>query len=85
MLISVTLYCLWMLHYSLNVHFQERVGRRCGGLRVLNSYWVAQDSTYKYYEVILMDPSHKVSMTVGRQNELELKLSVQQVELDSWL
>ncbi|KOB74956.1 Ribosomal protein L15 [Operophtera brumata] len=37
----------------------ERVGRRCGGLRVLNSYWVAQDSSYKYFEVILVDPSHK--------------------------
>lgn len=41
--------------------FQERVGRRCGGLRVLNSYWVAQDSSYKYFEVILIDPSHNVS------------------------
>lgn len=38
---------------------EERVGRRCGGLRVLNSYWVAQDSTYKYYEVIMVDPAHK--------------------------
>ncbi|KAH7936011.1 hypothetical protein HPB52_016416 [Rhipicephalus sanguineus] len=38
---------------------QERVGRRCKALRVLNSYWVAQDSTYKYYEVILVDPFHK--------------------------
>ncbi|KAH8035880.1 hypothetical protein HPB51_010632 [Rhipicephalus microplus] len=28
-------------------------------LRVLNSYWVAQDSTFKYYEVILVDPFHK--------------------------
>jgi len=62
--------CLWLytvcgcgITVCLNVHFQERVGRRCGGLRVLNSYWVAQDSSYKYYEVILMDPSHKVSMT----------------------
>jgi large subunit ribosomal protein L15e len=36
-----------------------RVGRRCGGLRVLNSYWVAQDSTFKFYEVILVDPFHK--------------------------
>uniref|UniRef100_A0A1B0D3P8 Ribosomal protein L15 n=1 Tax=Phlebotomus papatasi TaxID=29031 RepID=A0A1B0D3P8_PHLPP len=35
----------------------ERVGRRLGSLRVLNSYWVAQDSSYKYYEVILIDPS----------------------------
>lgn len=43
-----------------NFFFQERVGRRCGGLRVLSSYWVAQDSSYKYYEVILVDPAHKV-------------------------
>ena len=28
-------------------------------MRVLNSYWVCQDSTYKYYEVILVDPHHK--------------------------
>jgi len=38
---------------------EERAGRRCSGLRVLNSYWVAQDSTYKYFEVILVDPAHK--------------------------
>lgn len=45
-------------------YLQERVGRRCGGLRVLNSYWVAQDSSYKYFEVILIDPSHKVNTTI---------------------
>jgi hypothetical protein len=28
---------------------EERVGRAIGGLRVLNSYWIAQDGTYKYY------------------------------------
>lgn len=28
-------------------------------MRVLNSYWINQDSTYKYYEVILVDPQHK--------------------------
>eukprot|EP00051_Salpingoeca_urceolata_P026156 m.476298 g.476298 ORF g.476298 m.476298 type:complete len:205 (-) comp20490_c0_seq1:59-673(-) len=38
---------------------EERVGRKCGNLRVLNSYWVAQDSTYKFFEVILVDPQHK--------------------------
>merc|ERR1711879_821726 len=38
---------------------EERVGRKCGGLRVLNSYWVAQDSTYKWFEVIMVDPFHK--------------------------
>jgi Ribosomal L15 len=38
---------------------EERVGRRCGNLRVLNSYWINQDGVYKYYEVILVDPNHK--------------------------
>ena len=38
---------------------EERVGKRCGNLRVLNSYWVNQDGVYKYYEVILVDPNHK--------------------------
>jgi len=36
------------------------LGKKLGGLRVLNSYWVAQDSSYKYYEVILVDIFHKV-------------------------
>merc|ERR1739838_1135131 len=34
---------------------EERVGRRLKGLRVLSSYWVGQDSTYKYFEVIMVD------------------------------
>ena len=37
---------------------EERVGRVCGNLRVLNSYWINADSTWKYYEVILVDPQH---------------------------
>ena len=37
---------------------EERVGKICGGLRVLNSYWVGQDSIYKFFEVILVDPQH---------------------------
>ncbi len=44
---------------SLRSTAEERVGRRCGNLRVLNSYWVNQDGVYKYYEVILVDPNHK--------------------------
>lgn len=28
---------------------------------MLNSYWVSQDSSNKYFEVILVDPSHNVS------------------------
>ena len=38
---------------------EERIGRRCGGLRVLGSYWVGQDSSYKYFEIILVNPAHK--------------------------
>lgn len=44
---------------SLKVTAEERVGRRCANLRVLNSYWINQDSTYKYFEIILVDPQHK--------------------------
>ena len=44
---------------SIRAVAEERVGRRCPNLRVLNSYWVNQDATFKYYEVILVDPSHK--------------------------
>jgi large subunit ribosomal protein L15e len=44
---------------SLRSTAEERVGRRCSNLRVLNSYWINQDSTYKYYEIILVDPQHK--------------------------
>ncbi|XP_072045200.1 large ribosomal subunit protein eL15-like [Amphiura filiformis] len=44
---------------SLQSVAEERAGRKCGALRVLNSYWIAEDSTYKYYDVILIDPFHK--------------------------
>ena len=37
---------------------EERVGRHVGNLRVLNSYWVGQDSTFKFFEVICVDPAH---------------------------
>jgi len=47
---------------------EERVGRRCGNLRVLNSYWINVDSTYKYYEVILVDPSHNAIRNDPRIN-----------------
>merc|ERR1711868_318752 len=46
---------------SLRTTAEERVGRRAANLRVLNSYWINQDSTYKYYEVILVDPRTRPS------------------------
>ena len=38
---------------------ETRAGRRFANMRVLNSYWINQDTTYKYFEVILVDPQHK--------------------------
>jgi len=44
---------------SIQAIAEGRVGKRCSGLRVLSSYWVNDDSTYKFFEVILVDPAHK--------------------------
>ena len=30
---------------------EERVGSKFSNMRVLNSYWINQDATFKYYEV----------------------------------
>ena len=37
---------------------EERVGRHFPNLEVLNSYWVGEDGKHKFYEVIMLDPSH---------------------------
>ena len=37
---------------------EERVNRHFPNLEVLNSYWVGQDGKHKFYEVIMLDPSH---------------------------
>ena len=47
---------------------EERVGRRCTNLRVLNSYWVGQDAVSKFFEVILVDPAHKAIQNDPRIN-----------------
>mmetsp|Transcript_7103 Transcript_7103/g.16854 ORF Transcript_7103/g.16854 Transcript_7103/m.16854 type:complete len:206 (+) Transcript_7103:63-680(+) len=47
---------------------EERVGRKCGSLRVLNSYWVAADGIYKWYEVICVDPFHQAIRNDPRLN-----------------
>ncbi|MFQ3308050.1 MAG: large subunit ribosomal protein L15e [Candidatus Nanohaloarchaea archaeon] len=35
---------------------EERSTKKFENLEVLNSYWVAEDGTYKWYEVLLVDP-----------------------------
>ncbi len=39
---------------------EERVARKFPNLEVLNSYWVGEDGKNKFYEIILVDPSHPV-------------------------
>ncbi|KAM5272687.1 LOW QUALITY PROTEIN: large ribosomal subunit protein eL15-like [Ctenodactylus gundi] len=33
----------------------------CGALRVTNSYWVGEDSTGKFFQVMITDPFHKAT------------------------
>nr|GLL17054.1 60S ribosomal protein L15 [Ipomoea trifida] len=49
---------------------EERAGRKLGGLKVLNFYWINEDSTYKYYEVILVDLAHAAIRNDPRINWL---------------
>ena len=57
---------------KLNKNYQSvaesRVGKRVGNLRVLNSYWVNQDSTFKWFEVICVDPQSKTVRNDPRIN-----------------
>ncbi|KAL9665660.1 hypothetical protein QQ045_021081 [Rhodiola kirilowii] len=47
---------------------EERAGRKLGGLKVLNSYWINEDSTYKYFEVMLVDAAHNAIRNDPRIN-----------------
>ena len=38
---------------------EEHVGRDFKTLHLLNSYWVSQDSTYNFFEIIMVDPYNK--------------------------
>lgn len=48
------------LRKSYQLISEERAARKFNNLTVLNSYWVAEDGKYYWYEVILVDPSHPV-------------------------
>ena len=37
---------------------EERASRKFANLRVLNSYWVGEDGSQKWHEVVLVDPNH---------------------------
>ncbi len=50
----------YKLAKSLRLIAEERAARRFPNLEVLNSYWVWEDGRYKWFEVIMVDPSHPV-------------------------
>ncbi len=45
---------------SLRFIAEERAARKFPNLEVLNSYWVWEDGRHKWFEVIMVDPSHPV-------------------------
>merc|ERR1740121_2664944 len=58
----------WKHARNLKSIAEERVGRKIGSLRVLNSYWVTQDAVNKWYECIMVDPMHKAIRDDARIN-----------------
>ncbi|OIR57418.1 MAG: 60S ribosomal protein L15 [Amphiamblys sp. WSBS2006] len=47
---------------------EKKVGKHCANMRVLNSYWVAEDIHNRYYEVILVDPAHNAIRNSPEEN-----------------
>jgi len=45
-------------HKSTQLIAEERAARKYPNLVVLGSYWVGEDGTYKWYEVVMIDPHH---------------------------
>jgi large subunit ribosomal protein L15e len=43
---------------SLRLIAEERAARKFPNLEVLNSYWVGEDGRSKWFEVLMVDPSH---------------------------
>jgi len=48
---------------SIRLIAEERTAKKFPNLEVLNSYWVGEDGRHKWYEVIMLDPSHPVIKT----------------------
>lgn len=45
---------------SIKLIAEERANRKYSNLEVLNSYFVGQDGTHKWFEIIFVDPQHPV-------------------------
>lgn len=57
-----------ILNKSIQRIAEERAAKKHPNLEVLNSYWVGEDGTDKFFEVILVDPSHPVIAADPRIN-----------------
>ena len=53
---------------SLRLIAEEKAARKYPNLEVLNSYLVADDGVYKYFEVIMVDPHHPVILSDKKIN-----------------
>lgn len=49
-------------HKSMLLIAQERAAKKFPNLRTLNGYWIGEDGQSKWFEIILVDPSHPVIM-----------------------
>lgn len=45
---------------SMRLIAEERAAKKFPNLEVLNSYWTWEDGRFKWFEVIMVDPSHSV-------------------------
>ena len=52
---------------------EERANRKYINCEVLNSYWVADDGKYYWYEIILLDRSHPAVITDKDQGWITMK------------
>jgi len=48
----------YSLDKSKQVVAEQKAARKFPNLEVLNSYWIAEDGSYKWFECILVDPHH---------------------------
>ena len=53
---------------SLQLISEEKAARRFRNMETLNSYYVGEDGQYKFFEVILVDPSNPEIMSDKRVN-----------------
>ena len=51
------------LKISYQVIAEQRAAGKYPNMEVLNSYWVAEDNNYYWYEIILVDPLHPVVLS----------------------